>query len=529
MDKKSDVYERLGRATVIENVLPTKRLERGAEAFASLVTTLQGATRVDAVREYSANLAALPPERASEPPPSFLEHDDLREQVAGFAGAGLLFYQASDDLMALPLEARRAIGGNGSISRVLISEDRLLLETSRIVVQFAEDVASDNVAAILERYRVIAIGRIGFIDRGFRAAVISGNAADVCRALMENDEVEFAEPDFIEQVGQRTWPGDPKIGQQWHLRNNGSGGGTTGADISAEAAWDVTNGTGARLAIVDNGFDAHHEDLAFGSLSGWYRQTTDFVDADFLPGTNGMPRGDHGTACVGMAGATGNNGKGGCGVAWGAETSMVACLPDQVGTQTTLARALAQAADPSQEIEGANPANGAHVIGCSLGPNSAAWSISQTLREAIEFVTRRARNGRGVPLVWACTNGNFPISADKVASHPDVIAVGRSTYRDEDDGSGFGPELAFLAPGVDVLLPSQGNRYRTTTGTSFAAPCAAGVAALILSANPSLTRAQVRQILADTCDKVGSLPYAGGRNERFGFGRINAAAAVRAA
>ena len=103
---------------------------------------------------------------------------------------------------------------------------------------------------------------------------------------------------------------------------------------------------------------------------------------------------------------------------------------------------------------------------------------------------------------------------------------GRSTRNDTDNGSGYGPELDFLAPGVDVFIPGQGGGYHTTTGTSFACPCAAGVSALVLSANSNLDAQQVRQVIRDSCDKIGNMPYTNGRNDRFGHGRVNADTAV---
>lgn len=530
MDIRQQAYERLSQAKVIEGVLPTKRVERGSRAFEPLVRSLREDSSEAGFERYAFDLATMPPAAATAPPPMLLETEALREQAAGFAGAGLLFFEAPGAMIDMPLEVRGAVGGNGSVTRVLLSEERLLLETPRVVVRFNPGVGEDEQLSLLERHGLVPIGALPFLPGAIRAAVLNGRSLDVSLELLSGEEaaVEFAEPDFIEHVGQRYWPGDPLMATQWHLRNDGSDGGTAGADISAEQAWDVATGQGVRLAIVDNGFDTLHGDLRFGRSSGWFRQTTDFQDSDFVPGTVGMPSGNHGTACAGMAGGRADNGRGACGVAWASDTSMIACLKDQVGTQATLARAIAQAADPSLELgEEAGP--GADVICCSLGPNSATWGLSATLRAAIEFVATQARDGLGVPLFWACTNGNYPISADKVCSHPDVIAVGRSSKTDSDDNSGFGPELDFLAPGVKVHLPVQGNGYATGTGTSFAAPCAAGVAALMLAKTPTHSAAAIRQLLRDTCDKIGPLPYVQQRNDRFGYGRVNAKAAVDAA
>jgi thermitase len=230
-----------------------------------------------------------------------------------------------------------------------------------------------------------------------------------------------------------------------------------------------------------------------------------------------------------LAAKEGNN-FGGCGVAFGTDLSMIACAADQITTQSTLARAIAYAAAPDLEPgSGKARSEGADIIVSSLGPNTAVWEIRQVMSDALDFAATQGRQGKGCAIFWACTNGNFPISSDEICSHQHVSAVGRSRRDDTDDGSGFGVQLDFLAPGVDVRIPAAGNGIQTTTGTSFAAPCAAGVAALALSRNKSMTAGELRQLIRDTCDKVGPLPYINGRNVRFGNGRVNAERAVNEA
>ena len=208
---------------------------------------------------------------------------------------------------------------------------------------------------------------------------------------------------------------------------------------------------------------------------------------------------------------------------------LIACLIDQTGTQETLARAIAYAADPSLEDNTASAADGADIIACSLGPNGADWPMQTVLRDAITNAAQSGRGGNGTPIFWAVSNGEFDVGLDEVSSHPDVIAVGRSNRMDLEDGSAFGPELDFLAPGANVYSTEQGGGYGPDTGTSYAAPAAAGVGALVLAQNPNFTGAEVRDRLRDTCDKIGPDPYddgGNGRNDRYGFGRINADAAV---
>ena len=169
---------------------------------------------------------------------------------------------------------------------------------------------------------------------------------------------------------------------------------------------------------------------------------------------------------------------------------------------------------------------GADVIACSLGPNNSPWALTSVLEDALDFAATSGRAGKGIAIFWAVDNAPNPVANDEVCAHPTTIAVGRSTRNDRENGSAFGPELEFLAPGVDVFSTTSGGGYGSSTGTSYAAPCAAGVAALVVAAKKALKAAEVRKILKDTCDKIGGVTYVGGRHDKYGSGRINAAKAV---
>lgn len=519
MEKKDKVRQNLIEMSVLEGVLPTRS---GADremrqAWAGVGRQIvEGEMQAAASRSRDLLDIALSHSMVEDSAIGMLTgSEELRQQVAGFARAGFGFFHGSREFLELPPERRRGAGGNDAVTRVMVDGTRLLLETSRLIVQFAGELDAGERAEILRRHGLFALESDAWLPGLMRVACHADAAREASLALMEEAAVVYSEPDFIEHIGLRHVPHDPDYYRQWHHPR-----------ILADAAWDISRGNGIHVAVIDNGFDVHHSDLAFGSLSGWYRPTTDLADADFVRGIAGMPGDDHGTACAGMIAAREGNGVGGCGIAFDSQLSAIACMPDQIGTQSTLARALAFAARP--DLEGLNDQRGADIICCSLGPNGAVWRIRQVLADAIDFVSGAGRQGRGAALFWASTNGNFPINADEVCSHPQVIAVGRSKDSDEDDGSGFGPELDFLAPGVSVWLPGQGDTHHATTGTSFAAPAAAAVGALALSMNPTLTAVELREILRGSCDKIGPLAYIDGRNPRYGFGRVNALRALRA-
>src|SRR6185369_8912312 len=111
----------------------------------------------------------------------------------------------------------------------------------------------------------------------------------------------------------------------------------------------------------------------------------------------------------------------------------------------------------------------------------------------------------------------------KLCSLPNVIAVGRSGPDGKPVQCGHGPKLEFLAPGLDVWGPTWGNGNIQWSGTSFATPLAAGVAALVMSRHPDWTAQQVLQRLRDTCDRANGVV----RDDFSGFGRVNALRAVQ--
>lgn len=434
-------------------------------------------------------------------------------------------------------ETREALAdrGEGSLGessgKVIVRPNgRIGIATDVLSVQLAAGLTEEEALREIEAARLSVVTKLNFGENLYEVraqAAPDSLAASV--ALHDNDNFVFAEPSFIEHVPPRFHPPDPKYARQWQWHNEGGNGGVPGADVNIEPAWDRTLGTGVRVAVIDNGFDTDHEDLADGidPASGFF--STGVVGTTFTQSTVGMRDSDHGTFCAGMVGARLGNGKGGVGAAPECSLVLLACLNDQVGTQTTLARAVAYAAVPATEVEGSTDP-GADILVSSLGPNGADWDLTRVLEIALEFAAAQGRRGKGLPVFWAASNGrNVDISKDEVVSHPDVIAVVRSDNRDREDNAARGPKVELIAPGVDVFSTSSGGGYDTSTGTSFAAPCAAGCAALVLAVNPELTRDELRKVMRESADHIGGpgVVYdAQGHNDDYGFGRVNAARAV---
>ncbi len=169
-----------------------------------------------------------------------------------------------------------------------------------------------------------------------------------------------------------------------------------------------------------------------------------------------------------------------------------------------------------------------------------AWTSSQQNSDFFNFYADGTRYFHMSGLPSVATGVSYP------ANHPDAIAVGASTDFDyRADYSQYGAELSFVAPssggysGISTIDRAGSAGYNTSAGTSgdyssgfggtsSASPLAAGVGALILSVNPDLTAVQVRDLMRSTADKIGGATYAGGFNSFYGYGRINANAAVNA-
>jgi len=295
--------------------------------------------------------------------------------------------------------------------------------------------------------------------------------------------------------------------------------------VRTEGAWRNTRGDGAIVvAVVDSGVglsSAPHPDLAGQLLPGY-----DFVDGD-SDASDAVDGGFHGTHVAGTIGAVANNALGVAGVAPGVRILPVRVLnAEGRGGAFAIAQAIRWAA--GLDVPGAplNP-NPARVINLSLG--SAA--SSQVEGDAIEAAT-----AAGVLVVAAAGNSNtavgFPAAFDDVLA---VSAVGPSATI--TNYSNFGPEIELAAPGGDLESPDDmvwSTKYQESTamagyapspGTSMACPHVAAVAALVVSANPDLTAAQVRTVLHETALDLG----APGRDNLYGFGLVDAKAAVERA
>lgn len=328
-------------------------------------------------------------------------------------------------------------------------------------------------------------------------AIACSLPAQAINALQKNPHVAYVEEDFeataLEYNPVKEDWGITKIGADLvHPTNKGSR--TIGE----------TN-IGIKVAVIDTGINRLHVDLVNNYVSGW-----DFVNKDSDPNDDN----GHGTHCSGIIAAE-LNGKAVVGVAPEADLYAYKVLDSRgSGTISNIIAGIQRAVQDDVQ-----------VISMSLGSSS----YSQSLYDAC-FV---AKSSNIVVVAAAGNSGNTATGStvNYPAKFDCVIAVGATNINDYlATFSSTGPEVDVVAPGVNILsdikdvTPYDGLNQDTGTmsGTSMACPHVAGTAALMLAANPTLTPNKIQTILQTTAVDNGAT----GKDNYYGYGRINAVAAV---
>ncbi len=462
------------------------------------------------------------------------------------------------------------------------SHQTLVYLTDEVTIQFAPQLSKAQQEALTAQFSLELLQPVVGIPQTFVSRLTAQseeNPLKIANRLSQEQEILLAEVNIILQRESFYRPQDNFYPQQWYLYHQGGSQLTPGSHIESEKAWDLIRGERSIVvAIMDDAIDINHPDF---QGEGKIVAPKDFKEEDFLP-LPASSQESHGTACAGVAVAE-ETGTGVVGVAPG-------CALMPIRTSGFLDDNSIEALF-NWAIE-----HGADVISCSWGAASVYFPLSLRQKAVVTRAATEGREGKGCVVVFAAGNANRPINGtiyergwvDKILSgptqwlngfavHPDVITVSactslakKSAYSNwgnnisvcapSNNGSpgmwfaqtGFiqsAPAVTSYLPGKGVLTTDQmghlgydpGNFTRSFGGTSSACPVVAGVAALVLSANPQLSAAEVKSILQTTADKIvdsDADPQLGlrmgnymnnGHSQWFGYGKVNAFKAVRTA
>ena len=340
----------------------------------------------------------------------------------------------------------------------------------------------------------------------------------------------------------RFFPNDPQFPSQWHLVNTNQAGGLSGVGIDANvtAAWQLFTGTNVRIGIVDDGLQINHPDLVANmptNVPTLHRDWNDASTSDPSPGVNNP----HGTACAGVAAAKGGNNLGVSGAAPDATLVGMRLIAASV-TDRQEGEAFAwQSSLIEIKSNSWGPVDSGRII---AGPGSLASAALQTASSS-------GRGGLGTVFLWAAGNGGTWDNSNYDGYANSIYAIAVSAISDQGVASYYSERGGNIA----LCAPSNGGRQGITTtdltglsgyesgdytslfgGTSSSCPLVAGVAALVLQANPSLGWRDVKEILMRSATKVdnGNTTWVNNAagisfSSQYGGGMVNASAAVEMA
>ena len=278
---------------------------------------------------------------------------------------------------------------------------------------------------------------------------------------------------------------DPLLDQQWGL-----------TAIGAPSVWTISRGAGVTVAVIDSG-SGPHPDLDANLDAG--RTMFGFIDS---AGVIDVDVAGHGSHVAGIIAAVADNAIGGSGVAPQSRILPIRVL-DLLGS--------GDSKDVSKAVRFAVD-SGVRVINLSLGGSTESTSLTAAIQYAVD---------RNVLVVAAAGNGaadstpKWPGASDLTIA---VTAVDR--YNSVTSFDQRGDYIDIAAPGSSILSTAS-NDYKIQSGTSMAAAFVSGAAALLFAAQPSITAAQVRDVLQRTAIDIG----APGRDTTFGHGLVNLVAA----
>lgn len=279
-------------------------------------------------------------------------------------------------------------------------------------------------------------------------------------------------------------------------------------DYRITDAWEITRGAGVRIAIIDTGIDASHQDLA-GALVG---------GADFsgLGSPDGLtpvgPERRHGTMVASLAAGRGNNGVDG--VLGSAPEAELLSLSMSFGGGTV---------SPDEQVANAvrfAVDNGADIISLSLTRNTRDWP------ESWDRAFGYAAVNDVVVIAAAGNRGSGTVSVGAPATMPGVLTVGGVDQDGQasDSASSQGITIGVMAPSEGLVGATPGGGYVSWSGTSGATPIVAGIVALVRSAYPDLDAANViNRVLLSANRVTDTVP-----DPIYGYGLVDAYAALTA-
>lgn len=426
------------------------------------------------------------------------------------------------------LDHLRSIPGVAMVQKVFMMSEHPIFIGDKIIVKYVPNISRRQIDNLNETMGTKIVKQLhSRISTMFLLEVVKpldSVTLDIANSYHENSLVEYAHPDFLASNRLLYTPNDPyfphdanPIGQDYLNHPNDH-------DVDAEEAWDITMGSASiKIAIIDEGVEYSHEDLDGNVITGY--DVSGEGSPPSPPGSNASGY-VHGTLVAGVAAAEADNNIGIAGVA--PNCKIMSIRLDSIFSQSAIIAGIDTAVT-----------KGADVINMSFGGPTPTQGVENAVDDAYE----NGRGGKGCILV-AATGNEDEEDVNYPAGYPSVIAVGGTeSFNGEryinhwgggNSGSTYGDHVEIVAP-ADVLTTDlsgasglndgfvfNGN-YTTVPGTSFSAPQAAGLAALLFSIDPDMEATTARVLMREGSRDALGLPEEDslGFDIYHGYGRLS--------
>ncbi len=495
----------------------------------------------------------------------------------------IIEWQMSPEQVEAALEQLRplpAVLYASHVYELAVSPGTYVYLANQLTVQFVDSLRIAEIEAIARTFGIIrshALTGNGNTYCFFVGPAARENPLKIANQLTRYPGVLLAEPNIILATAPLYRPTDSRYSEQWHLyHRGGSGDLAANSHVSAEKAWDITRGSRSIvIAITDDGFDLAHPDL---QGAGKIVAPRDFKGKDDLPTPSGNE--NHGTAVAGVALAE-ETGQGIVGLAPGCSlmplqttgflddasiedlfdwavrqgADVISCSWSPAAVYFPLSRRISQAINRAA-TQGRNGKGCVVLFSAGNGNRPVEGKVEESgwAQNLIKGVTSWLSGFAIHPdviTVAACTSLNQKAAYSNWGRHVSVAAPSNNAPPNMSLSAGTfdtGPQIRTALKGRAVLTSDRtgpdgytSDNYTGFGGTSSACPLVAGLVGLMLSANPDLTAREVKHLLQGTTDKIvdkdpdpqlgqqyGTYD-SGGHSFWFGYGKVNAYQAVKAA
>ena len=431
---------------------------------------------------------------------------DIRAAAPEIDEDALDAFAAADWQLVSPNASTRRAMNRGStpqaadgVGTVVVGEGgRVGIASDLLNVQLTADLSSDEAERVLEDAGLTVVTQLRFAPNLYEVRTRRGDALDASMALNDNPQFVFAEPSLVEHIPQRFTPPTPAT--------TTSGSGTTPVPAAARSGPTCTSNRPGTTPSAPASGSPSSTTVSTPTTRTWppvsarvgllrRRVGRRGCDHHRRHGRDARQRPRH--LLRRMVGARSGNGGGGVGAAPECELMLIACLGDQVGTQTTLARAVRLRRGPGDRGP-APPDDGRRHHG--LQPRPQRRGLGPDHHPGIGHRSRGRQRPRGRgwrssgPPATAATSTSWRTRSSPT---PTSIAVVRSNRKDLEDNAARGAEVELIAPGVDVVSTRVRRRLRRQHRHQLRRAVCGRLCRTGAVGQPDLTRDELRAIMHD--------------------------------